>query len=79
MTLGIMINMENCSLLMFLKMRFIIQSLVVVEEELELPLEDKCTHFEEVHDSTTLEPTYGESFTFLGEVHVPTLIVTPWF
>ena len=30
--------------------------------------------FEEVHDFTTLEPTYGESFTFLREVHVPTLM-----
>ena len=38
------------------------QSLVVVEEELELPLEDGYTLFEEVHDSTTLEPTYEESF-----------------
>ena len=50
------------------------QSLVLVEEELELPLEDGCTIFEEVHDSTTLEPTYGESFTFLREVCVPTLM-----
>ena len=51
-----------------------IQSLFVVEYELKLPLEDGCTLFEEVHDSTTLEPTYGESFTFLREVHVPTLM-----
>ena len=35
-----------------------IQSLVVVEEELEWPLEDGCTLFEEVHDSTTLEPNH---------------------
>ena len=42
-----------------------IQSLVVVEEELELPLE-------EVHDSTTLEPTHKNFFAFLREVHTPT-------
>ena len=46
----------------------------MVEEELELPLENGYTLFEEVHDSITLEPTYGESFTFLREVHVPTLM-----
>ena len=46
----------------------------MVEEELEFPLEDGCTLFEEVHDSTTLEQTYGEIFTFFREVHVPTLI-----
>ena len=34
------------------------QSLLVVEEELELPLENGYTLFEEVHDSTTLEPTH---------------------
>ena len=36
------------------------QSLVVVEEELDLPLEDGCTPFEEVH---------GGSFSILREVH----------
>ena len=51
-----------------------IQSLVVVEEELEFPLEDGCTLFKEVHDSTTLEPIYGESFTFFRELHAPTLM-----
>ena len=40
------------------------QSLVVVEEELELPLEDGCKLFEEVHDSTTLEPIDEEVFAF---------------
>ena len=45
-----------------------IQSLVVVEEELELPLENGYTLFEEVHDSTTLEPTYEESVTLLREM-----------
>ena len=44
----------------------------MVEEELELPIEHGCTLFEEVHDSTTLEPTYGESFSILREVHNPT-------
>ena len=47
------------------------QSLVVLEEELELPLEYGCTLFEEVHDSTTLEPTHEESLEFLREVHSP--------
>ena len=48
-----------------------IQSLVVVEEELEFPLENGYTLFEEVHDSTTLESTYEDSFAFLRDVHVP--------
>ena len=48
------------------------QSLVVVEEELEFPLENGYTLFGEVHDSTTLEPSYEESFAFLREVHNPT-------
>ena len=42
----------------------------MVEEELELPLENGYTLFEEVRDSTTLEPTYEESFAFLREVYV---------
>ena len=49
-----------------------IQSLVMVEEELELPLENGYTLFEEVHDSTTLELTHEESFAFSREVHNPT-------
>ena len=48
------------------------QSLVVVEKELEFPLENGYTLFEEVHDSTTLEPTYEEFFSFLREVHTNT-------
>ena len=44
----------------------------MVDEELELPLEYGCTLFEEVHDSTTLEPNHEEFFTFLREVHNPT-------
>ena len=36
-----------------------------------MPLENGYTLFEEVHDSTTLEPTHEESFEFLREVHVP--------
>ena len=46
------------------------QSLVVVEQELEFPLEDGCT-FEEARDSTTLEPNHEECFAFLKEVHTP--------
>ena len=49
-----------------------IQSLVMVEEELELPLENCYTIFEEVHNSTTLEPTHEEMFSFFREVHNPT-------
>ena len=49
-----------------------IQSLFVVEEELEFPLEEGCTLFEEVHDSTTLEPNHEEFFAFLREVHITT-------
>ena len=44
----------------------------MVEEELEFPLENGYTFFEEVHDSTTLEPTYGEKFSISREVHNPT-------
>ena len=44
----------------------------MVEEELDFPLENGYTLFEEVHDSTTLEPSHEESFTFLREVHNPT-------
>ena len=43
-----------------------------MEEELELPLENGYTLFGEVHDSTTLEPTHEEIFSFLREVHNPT-------
>ena len=46
----------------------------MVEEELEFPIEDGCTLFEELHDYTILEPTNGESFTFLRELHVPNLM-----
>ena len=49
-----------------------IQSLVVVEEELELPLENGYTLFGQLHDSNRLEPTYEEIFVFLREVHNPT-------
>ena len=49
-----------------------IQSLVVVEEELDFPLEDGCTLFEEVHDSTTLEPNHEEILAFLRDVHTTT-------
>ena len=43
----------------------------MVEEELELPLENGYTLFEEVHDSTTLEPTHEEFFAFYREVSNP--------
>ena len=44
-----------------------IQSLVMVKEELELPLENGYTIFEEVHNSNTLELTHEETFLhFLG-------------
>ena len=41
-----------------------IQSLVMVEEELEFPLENGYPIFEEVHNSTTLKPTHEEFFGF---------------
>ena len=46
-----------------------IQSLVMVEEELELPLENGYTIFEEVHNSNTLEPTHEEIFAFSREAN----------
>ena len=48
------------------------QSLVVVEEELEPPLDNGYTILEEVHDSNTLEPSYEKHFALLREVHDPT-------
>ena len=66
-------DMENCRFLMCVEDQLDeIQSLVVVEEDLELPLDNSYTLLEAVHDSTTLEPTYEESFSFLREVHVTT-------
>ena len=47
------------------------QSLVLVEEELELPLDNGYTLLEAVHDYTTLEPTYEESVTLLREMNNP--------
>ena len=38
----------------------------------EFPLENGYTIFEEVHNSTTLEPTHEECFSFFREVHNPT-------
>ena len=49
-----------------------IKSLVVVEEELDFPLENGYTLLEAVHDSTTLEPTYEGSVTLLMEMYNPT-------
>ena len=37
-----------------------------------MPLENDYTIFEEVHNSTTLEPTHEEIFAFFREVHNPT-------
>ena len=53
-----------------------IQPLVMVEEELELPLENGYTILEEVHNSTTQEPTDEEIFAFYREVNNPTLMYT---
>ena len=53
-----------------------VQSLVMMEEELELPLENGYIIFEEVHNSTTLEPIHEEIFAFFREVHNPTPIYT---
>ena len=44
----------------------------MVEEELEFPLENGYTLFEEVYDSTALEPTHEYFFAFLIEAHNPT-------
>ena len=49
-----------------------IQSLVVVEEDIDLPLDNGYTLLDAVHDSTTLEPTYEESVTLLREMDNPT-------
>ena len=45
-----------------------------MEDKIELPLDNGYTLLEEVHDSTTLEPTYEESVTLLREIHNPTPI-----
>ena len=46
-----------------------IQTLYVVEEELELYLDEGYAIFKEEHDSSTLEPIYDNSFTLLKEIH----------
>ena len=46
-----------------------IQTLDVVEEELELSLDKGYAIFKEVHDSSTLEPIYEKGFTILKELH----------
>ena len=46
-----------------------IQTLDVVEEELELSLDEGYAIFKEEHDSSTLEPIYDKGFTLLKEMH----------
>ena len=46
-----------------------IQTLDVVEQELELCLDEGYAIFKEVHDSSTLEPIYDKCFTLLKELH----------
>ena len=46
-----------------------IQTLDVVEEELELSLDEGYAIFKEEHDSSTLEPIYDKGFTLLKEIH----------
>ena len=45
-----------------------IQTLDVVEEELELSLDEGYAIFKEEHDSSTLEPIYDNGFTLLKEL-----------
>ena len=66
-------NVENHRFLMCLKMS-LMRDNHLLEEKLELHLENGYTLFEEVHDSTTLEPTYEENFSFVRVVHVTTPI-----
>ena len=47
-----------------------IQTLDVVEEELELSLDEGYAIFKEEHDSSTLEPiSYDKGFTLFKELH----------
>ena len=46
-----------------------IQTIDVVEEELELSLDEGYEIFKEEHDSSTLEPIYDKCFTLLKEPH----------
>ena len=46
-----------------------IQTLYVVEEELELSLDKGYAIFKEEHDSSTLEPIYDKGFSLLKEIH----------
>ena len=46
-----------------------IQTLDVVEEELELSLDEGYAIFKEEHDSSTLEPIFDKGFTLLKELH----------
>ena len=46
-----------------------IQTLDVVEEELELSLDEGYAFFKEEHDSSTLGPIYDKGFTLLKYLH----------
>ena len=46
-----------------------IQTLDVVEEELEFSLYEGYAIFKEEHDSSTLEPIYDKGFTLFKELH----------
>ena len=46
-----------------------IQTLDVVEEELELSLDACYAIFKEEHDTSTLVPIYDKGFTLLKELH----------
>ena len=50
-----------------------IQTLDVVEEELELSLDEVYAMFKGEHDSSTLEPAYDKRFTLLKELHDTTV------
>ena len=46
-----------------------IQTLDVLEEELELYLDEGYAIFKEEHGSSTLEPIYDKGFTLLKDLH----------
>ena len=54
-----------------------IQTLDVVEGELELSLNEGYAIFKEEHDSSKLEPIYDKGFTLLKELHDTTHGILP--
>ena len=54
-----------------------IQTLDVVEEELELSLDEGKAIFKEEHDSSTLEPIYDNGFTLLKELLILPIWILP--